>query len=63
MTDEPDRGVESLKGLDESVAPRFPGGYMFPGESRGGAGRLRGNASAEDTRSLRLKSFLRSLDR
>lgn len=63
MMDEPDRGVESLKGLDESVAPGFPGGFEFPGELPGGALRLRGNAPAEDPRRERLRSFLRSLDR
>lgn len=63
MTDEPDRSVESLKGLDESVAPGLPGGFLFPGDPRGVAVRLRGNAPAEDTRNLRLKSFLRSLDK
>ena len=63
MMNEPDRGVEALVYVEDSIPPRFSGGYEFPVDSNQDFGKLRADDSAPDSGGNRLKSYLRRLDR
>lgn len=63
MMDEPDRGAETLKLVEDSVGPGFTGEFLFPLAPGPVSGRLHGDGPSPDARGRRLRSYLSRLDR
>ncbi len=63
MMEEPDRGAETLKLVEDSIVPGFTGEYVFPPVPGPVSGRLHGDGPSPDARGRRLRSYLRRLDR
>jgi len=63
MMEEPDRGAETLKLVEDSIVPGFTGECVFPPAFGPVPGRLLVDAPSPDARGRRLRSYLRRLDR